>query len=127
MQVIILLVIVIILLLKRDTVFVRKLWKYVVISFSLIFYFIQRSFFKLRNNKSNRMSANMSQKEIDLENKIRDLGDRYKEVDMEAKIEIKALNTNNERLKEQLEEAKKIKNKDERRERLYSLINNNTI
>lgn len=127
MQVILLLIIVIVLLLKRDTVFVHKLWKYLVRGCSLIFYITYRSLFKLKNNRSNRMTTNESQKEIDLEDKIRDIEDRLKDVDLEAKIEILALKTNNERLKEQLEEAIKIKNKEERRERLYSLINTNTL
>jgi signal transduction histidine kinase len=124
MYVIIFLIIVIVLLLKRDTVFVHKLWKYLLLGCSLIFYTIQKSLFKLRKNKSNRQSTSMSQKEMDLEDRVKDIKYRFKDVDMEARIEIRALNTNNEQLREQLKEAKKIEDKEERRERLSSLMSN---
>jgi signal transduction histidine kinase len=124
MYVIIFLIIVLVLLLKRDTVFIHKLWKYLLLGCSFIFYTIQKSLFKLRKNKSNRQSTSMSQKEMDLEDRIKDIKDRFKDVDMEAKIEIRALNTNNEQLREQLKEAKKIEDKEERRERLNSLMSN---
>lgn len=123
---IVLFIIAVVLFINREVLFVKKFWKYLLVLFPLSVYLMQKGVYRVkkrtRAHTSDRMDTSEVLAETNLEHKIEDLKDRLGEVNMEAAIEVSAAQTKNEQKVSQLEEAKKIKDKSERRKRLASLM-----
>lgn len=107
--------VVILAILFRNTVVVKRYWKYLIVGLPAIILLIMNAIIKMKN-------SNNSNSEESLRDEIDKIRDKIIEEETIAAIEITAARTENEVVVKKLEEIKKIPDDRERRKRLADLI-----
>ena len=93
----------------------KKYRRYVLIVSPVVFLIITTMVMKRKNKDGDKKSE-------DLRNKIEDMKEDLKEVQMETAVEVNAARAKNQEVLNELQEVKKIEDKVERRKRLASMI-----